>query len=101
MAELTTLARPYAKAAFEYALAANNLQPWLEALEITAAVVEQDRVKQALSSSSLSTEQKASIFVQVCGETMDEKVKNFIHTLASASFAKRPRIEPSITMSPA
>lgn len=83
MAELTTLARPYAKAAFEYALAAKKLQPWLEALDISAAVIEQDRVKKALSSSTLSTEQKASLFVQVCGEIMDEKVKNFIHTLAS------------------
>jgi F-type H+-transporting ATPase subunit delta len=83
MAELTTLARPYAKAAFEYALAANQLQSWFDALEVTAAVAEQDQVKKALSASSLSAEQKASVFVQVCGETLDEKVKNFIHTLAS------------------
>lgn len=83
MAELTTLARPYAKAAFEYALAANKLQPWFEALEVTAAVAVQEQVIKALSSSALSAEQKASVFVQVCGEQMDEKVKNFIHTLAS------------------
>ena len=36
MAELTTLARPYAKAAFEYALAANKLQPWFDALAVIA-----------------------------------------------------------------
>jgi F-type H+-transporting ATPase subunit delta len=83
MAELTTLARPYAKAAFEYALAANKLQSWFEALEVAAAVADQDQVKKALSTSGLSVEQKASVFVQVCGEQMDEKVKNFIHTLAS------------------
>ena len=83
MAELTTLARPYAKAAFEYALAANKLQPWFEALEVTAAVAVQEQVIKALSSSALSAEQKASVFVQVCGEQMDEKIKNFIHTLAS------------------
>lgn len=84
MAELTTLARPYAKAAFEYARTAKALQSWLEALEISAAVIEQDRVQKALSSSNLTTQQKASLFIQVCGETMDEKVKNFIHTLASS-----------------
>ncbi len=83
MAELTTLARPYAKAAFEYALAANKLQSWFDALAVSAAVAEQDQVKKALSSSGLSAAQKASVFVQVCGEQMDEKVKNFIHTLAS------------------
>lgn len=83
MAELTTLARPYAKAAFEFALAANKLQSWFEALEVSAAVAEQDRVKKALGVSGLSTAQKASIFVQVCGETMDENQQNFIRTLAS------------------
>ncbi len=83
MAELTTLARPYAKAAFEYALAANKLQSWFEALEVSAAVADQDQVKKALSTSALSAEQKASMFVQVCGEKMDENVKNFVHTLAS------------------
>lgn len=83
MAELTTLARPYAKAAFEYALAANKLQPWFEALEVAAAIAEQDQMKKALGSSVLSAEQKASVFVQVCGEKLDEKIKNFIHTLAS------------------
>ncbi len=83
MAELTTLARPYAKAAFEFALAANKLQSWFEALEVSAAVAGQDQVKKALSASALSAEQKASVFVQVCGEKMDENVKNFVHTLAS------------------
>ncbi len=83
MAEPTTLARPYAKAAFEYALTANKLQSWFEALEVSAAVAEQDQVKKALGASGLSAEQKASVFVQVCGEKMDANVKNFIHTLAS------------------
>lgn len=83
MAELSTLARPYAKAAFEFALAANKLQPWFEALEVSAAVAEQDQVKKALAVSGLSAAQKASIFVQVCGETMDENQQNFIRTLAS------------------
>jgi F-type H+-transporting ATPase subunit delta len=83
MAEPTTLARPYAKAAFEYALAANKLQAWFDALKVSAAVAEQSRVIKALGSSALSAEQKARVFVEVCGEQMDAKVKNFIHTLAS------------------
>ncbi len=83
MAELTTLARPYAKAAFEFASSAGSVQPWFEALEISAAVAEQDRMKQALGAADLSAEQKASIFIEVCGDKMDESQKNFIHTLAS------------------
>ncbi|RYY01037.1 MAG: F0F1 ATP synthase subunit delta, partial [Gammaproteobacteria bacterium] len=83
MAEPTTLARPYAKAAFEYALTVNKLQSWFEALEVSAAVADQDQVKKALATSGLSAEQKASVFVQVIGDSLDEKVKNFIQTLAS------------------
>lgn len=83
MAEPTTLARPYAKAAFEYALTANKLQSWFEALEVSAAVADQDQVKKALATSGLSAEQKASVFVQVIGDSLDKNVKNFIQTLAS------------------
>jgi len=83
MAELTTLARPYAKAAFEFAQAASNVQSWYEALEVSAAVVSQAQVKQALAASGLSAQQKASVFVQVCGDQLDEKQQNFIRTLES------------------
>ena len=83
MAELTTLARPYAKAAFEFAQAASNVQSWYEALEVSAAVAGQAQVKQALAASGLSAQQKASVFVQVCGDQLDEKQQNFIRTLAS------------------
>jgi|SRR5690606_27842464 F-type H+-transporting ATPase subunit delta len=83
MAELTTLARPYAKAAFEFALAANNLQSWFDALEVSAAVADQPQVQSALGASGLSAAQKASVFIEVCGDNMDENQKNFIRTLAS------------------
>jgi F-type H+-transporting ATPase subunit delta len=83
MAEPSTLARPYAKAAFEYAMAAKKLQPWFDALSLSAAIAAQARVAKALSSSALTAEQKALVFIDVCGDQMDEKIKNFIHTLAS------------------
>ena len=38
MAELSTLARPYAKAAFEYAVDHNQLAPWFEQLATASAV---------------------------------------------------------------
>jgi len=83
MAELTTLARPYAKAAFQHALAAKQLQSWFDALEVAAAVAEEASVKKVLVTSSLSAAQKASVFLNVCGEKLDENMKNFIQTLAS------------------
>ena len=41
MAELSTLARPYAKAAFEYAASAGELQGWSQSLALAAAVAQQ------------------------------------------------------------
>jgi F-type H+-transporting ATPase subunit delta len=83
MAELTTLARPYAKAAFEYAIAANKLQSWFEALEVLAAVAGHDQIKKGFGASGFTVEQKASMFVDVCGEQLDENVRNFIRMLAT------------------
>jgi len=45
MAELSTIARPYARAAFESASAVHALGPWSEALSRAAAVVSDERVK--------------------------------------------------------
>ena len=93
MAELTTLARPYAKAAFEFATAAGNLQFWYDALEVSSAVAEQPQVKEVLGAPNLSAEQKASIFLDVCGDQLDEKQKNFIRVLASN---KRLELLPTV-----
>ena len=47
MAELSTLARPYAKAAFEYARDKNALTEWFEQLT-TAAAVTMDSTMEAV-----------------------------------------------------
>ena len=38
MSELTTIARPYAKAAFDFAIEANAIESWLEQLTFGAQV---------------------------------------------------------------
>lgn len=48
MAELSTIARPYARAAFESASALRELGPWSEALSRAAAVVNDERVKRLI-----------------------------------------------------
>ena len=55
MAELSTLARPYAKAAFEYARDNGQLSQWLEQLGTAAAVV-QDGAMQAVLNSLVPAE---------------------------------------------
>ncbi|MFA7554911.1 MAG: F0F1 ATP synthase subunit delta [Spongiibacteraceae bacterium] len=82
MAELSTLARPYARAAFEFALAANELSAWSQQLAVGSAVAQAGKMKKLLSSPSLTTEQQATQFMTVCGDELNGKVKNFISVLA-------------------
>ncbi|MEC8427159.1 MAG: F0F1 ATP synthase subunit delta [Pseudomonadota bacterium] len=85
MAELTTLARPYAKATFEAADAAGALAQWSEMLKLVAAVSQQEVMTKVLASPSLTTEQKAKAFVEVCGDEIDAKAANLIGALADNS----------------
>jgi F-type H+-transporting ATPase subunit delta len=82
MAELSTLARPYAKAAFEYALESNQLQAWSKMLTLTAAVSEQDKVAELLASPEATSSELADTFVNLCGDQLDQKGANFIGELA-------------------
>jgi F-type H+-transporting ATPase subunit delta len=63
MAELSTLARPYARAAFEVALQDNALDSWSSMLGMSAAVAAQDAVRAMLTDPSLSTERVAGAFI--------------------------------------
>lgn len=82
MAEVSTIARPYAKAAFEYAQEKGSLSQWSEMLALAAAVAENSAMKAVLDSPSLTSEQKADVFVDVCGAGLGTEAKNFITTLA-------------------
>jgi F-type H+-transporting ATPase subunit delta len=82
MAELTTLARPYARAAFEAANEADSLHAWSNAMRLTAAVVSEPSVKAALSSPSLTGEEQASLVSDLCGGEITRQVQNFIRILA-------------------
>jgi len=82
MAELTTLARPYAKAAFEAAVEAGSLSEWSANLGLVSAVVNDMAVKAALSSPSLTGEQQATLVIDLCGDEIVGQVKNFIAILA-------------------
>ncbi|WP_086929384.1 F0F1 ATP synthase subunit delta [Agarilytica rhodophyticola] len=82
MAELITLARPYAKAAFEYARAAKDLQGWQTALAQAASVSMDASVKAMLSSPNLTSTDKGLKFGEVCGDVLNQQQVNFINVLA-------------------
>jgi F-type H+-transporting ATPase subunit delta len=83
MSELTTLARPYAKAAFEYALTKDNLAAWSEMLSFVAAVTSDATMQKLLDSPTLTKEQATAAMASVTEGQVDESVANFVKQLAA------------------
>ena len=82
MAELSTLARPYAKAAFETALQDSTLDSWSSMLGVSAAVAGEDSVNALLTDPSLTSERVAQVFIDILGDQLESKGQNFIRLLA-------------------
>ena len=82
MSELTTAARPYARAAFDIASENNAVDQWTEMLNLCAAVVHEPAMKAVLDNPRLGWQQSAQMINEVCAEQMDERGKNFIRLLA-------------------
>jgi F-type H+-transporting ATPase subunit delta len=93
MSELTTIARPYAQAAFDYAVETQTIAQWQDMLGFAAQVSENDSVKAYLTS-SLAAEKLAEIFNAVCGEQLNQHGQNFIKVLAEN---KRLQVLPDIS----
>ncbi|WP_437879879.1 F0F1 ATP synthase subunit delta [Pseudomonas sp. LRF_L74] len=82
MAELTTLARPYAKAAFEHAQAHQQLASWSAMLGLAAAVSQNDTMQRVLKAPRLTSTDKAATFIEVVGDEFDAQARNFISVVA-------------------
>jgi len=81
MSELTTVARPYAKAAFDYAVEANAIENWYEMLIFAAEVSKNETITNYLSGGA-SVEQAQELFLNVCGEQLNSNGQNFVKVLA-------------------
>ena len=81
MSELTTIARPYAKAAFDFAIEQSAVEKWTDMLGFAAAVAEDETVKAYLSS-SLSAQKLADTVISICGEQLDQYGQNLIRLMA-------------------
>ncbi|AQA17367.1 F0F1 ATP synthase subunit delta [Halioglobus japonicus] len=94
MAELSTLARPYAKAAFEYAREKDALAQWSEQLATAAAVSAAEGMDKVLDNPSMTDAQQAATLNEVCGDATGAEVKNFVNILSDN---KRLSLLPEIS----
>ena len=78
MIEPTTLARPYARAAFEHARAAGELAAWQTALSELAAITTQPKVAAAMRDPNQTAAQRASTLSSLAGDTVPTAVGNLL-----------------------
>lgn len=81
MSDMTTIARPYAKAAFDFAVENSELVQWAEMLTFAGEVVK-DETMQDILDSGFAAEKLTEIFVSVCGEQLNEFGQNLLKVLA-------------------
>lgn len=82
MAELLTVARPYAKAAFEYARDNSVLDTWSDALSFLGQVVVNEDIRSFLNSPKLENDQKVSLLVDMLPTQPDDTFVRFLTNLA-------------------
>lgn len=82
MAERATIARPYAKAAFEYARAANATAPWSQGLKTAAEIVADKRVAPLTKSPQWSPTDLGGLIFDVAGADLNAPMQNFVRVLA-------------------
>jgi F-type H+-transporting ATPase subunit delta len=82
MADKSTIARPYARAAFSDAKAAKRLAEWSGALRTGAAVVQDARVQNLLGNPHVTPAQLAQLVIDIAGPELQDHGRNFVQTLA-------------------
>ncbi len=88
MAETITIARPYARAAFEQAQAKKGgLKRWSDMLQVAAIIAEDAAMQQLLANPALGATEKSDLFLGLCDEIRGDKTfikqgRHFIKLLA-------------------
>lgn len=90
----TTLARPYARAAFAAARDDEALAEWNERLQTASAIVADETIDRLTRDPRVDDEQVLKLFTEVGGERFDERFVNFLRVLLKYD---RVRLLPDIT----
>ncbi|MFS1538783.1 MAG: F0F1 ATP synthase subunit delta [Candidatus Phlomobacter fragariae] len=81
MSEITTVARPYAKAAFDFAVENQLVDKWQNMFSFITEITYNQQISELLSG-SIAPETLAKTFIAICGDEIDEHVQNLIRIMA-------------------
>ncbi|PID33824.1 MAG: F0F1 ATP synthase subunit delta [Thiotrichales bacterium] len=82
MSELTTVARPYARAVFEMAESTGSLGEWSEMLSFMGSVAGDKEVSVLLATPKMAKQAGAKAFLQICDGKLNDQAKNLVNMLA-------------------
>ena len=83
MAENVTLARPYAEAAYQLALAGNALAEWSEALELMLSVITHPDMRLCIDNPRLAENDLTQMLLDAVGGNLNPDQKNFVRVLVA------------------
>ncbi|MCG7499277.1 F0F1 ATP synthase subunit delta [Vibrio sp. Of7-15] len=81
MSEMATIARPYAKAAFDFAVEKGELAKWGQMLTFTAEVTKNEDIADLLNG-AVTADKMAEILISICDEQLDDFGQNLIKVMA-------------------
>ncbi|MCA1804493.1 MAG: F0F1 ATP synthase subunit delta [Xanthomonadaceae bacterium] len=82
MAEITTIARPYAQAVFELAKAENDFAGWSDSVRLLAMIATDPEAAEWLASPRVGADQKAALLIDVGGDRLTPAAVNLVKVLA-------------------
>jgi F-type H+-transporting ATPase subunit delta len=94
MAEISTIARPYAVAAYNLAKENNALASWSEMLGLASAVATNEDMQAYINDPKVLNTDLEETFLKVCGDRLNDHCKSLIKMLIEY---KRMSIIPAIT----
>jgi F-type H+-transporting ATPase subunit delta len=81
MAEISTIARPYAQAIFDLAKEKNQLNEWSATVGLLAKIVEDEQVKAIIQDTKVDVSDKEKFILDVCKGKITNEGENFIKLL--------------------
>lgn len=82
MADLSTIARPYARAVFEMAQGSSSLADWSAMLNTLSIIADDSNMQAFVSNPKITPEQAGEMVVDVAGSALNDAGKNLVHLLA-------------------
>jgi F-type H+-transporting ATPase subunit delta len=81
--DITTVARPYAQAAFERALETKQLGPWSDALGLLAAITGNADMAAQIANPNVPRRQLATTILEIAGDALSGEMQNLVRLLAA------------------